>query len=309
MSRTEAKKKPAQIHVLAHSLKRTMARRRLTLADLPRFVVGEGFAGLEISDRQLAGRDRDWLDGFSQSCRAAKCALIVDINVDFTAAAERIREQEIAHAERMIDIASRLGASAMRICIGGQKLTVQKLFRKNRGIAGAAAESLWKARSENLLMRCGHLFRSNRPARLGGTAEKLKRAIACLKKITPIAGTRRLRLGIENHWGISGDPENIVRIVTEVGSPYLGTCPDTGNFPRRVDPQAALTRLAPSAVILHAKSYAFQPDGEEKRIDYQRVLTLFRLAGFSGPITVEYEGLGNDFEGCRRTRDLILKHW
>jgi len=49
--------------------------------------------------------------------------------------------------------------------------------------------------------------------------------------------------------------------------------------------------------------------GEERTIDYKTSLALFREAGFAGPITVEFEGLGNDLAGCLKTRDLVLRHW
>ena len=163
--------------------------------------------------------------------------------------------------------------------------------------------------AERLMMRLGHAYRERSSGRVKGLERKLARAVNSLKRIMPAAEEAGIRVGIENHWGISGDPRNIVRIVEEVGSPNLGTCPDLGNFPRGIEPLASLEMLAPRAVILHAKSYGFRPDGEEKTIDYPRCLGIYRRSGFDGPITVEFEGMGDDLDGCLRTRELVLRHW
>ena len=116
-----------EIYVLAHSLKRTSRREGLSLFDLPRFVRGLGFEGLEISDRQIAGLGEDALRRFAGECQNKRCGLIVDINVNFTSADRRFLDEEIEHSKRMIRMASGLGAWAMRICLGGQTVSVQKL--------------------------------------------------------------------------------------------------------------------------------------------------------------------------------------
>ena len=38
-------------------------------------------------------------------------------------------------------------------------------------------------------------------------------------------------LALENHWGLTTRPENLLRIYKEVRSPWLGINLDTGNFP------------------------------------------------------------------------------
>jgi sugar phosphate isomerase/epimerase len=307
------------IYVLAHSLKKTALRNCLALADLPRFIRDQGFAGLEISDRQLSGQNDDWLRAFAAECHSRQCGLIIDGNVDFTANNNRLFQQEIAHAQRTMVMAANLGAGIMRLCIGGQALSVQKIFSKRRNAPAAEIkqESSGQARPgstrmvqlEKMIMLIGHQFRSSRSAKIRNLDSKLTRAVNALKIIMPLAAERGLRLGIENHWGISGDPQNIVRIINEVGSPFLGTCPDLGNFPRGIEALAALRLLATHTVILHAKSYSFRADGEEKSIDYKKSLAIFWERGFAGPITVEYEGWGDDLRGCRLTRELILRHW
>jgi sugar phosphate isomerase/epimerase len=130
-----------------------------------------------------------------------------------------------------------------------------------------------------------------------------------LKEVMPIAAGHLLPVVIENHWGISSRPENIITIVEAVKSPWLGTCPDFGNFPRDVDPYDGLRILAPRALHVQAKSARFDANGEETSIDYRRALRILRDSSYDGTLAIEYEGGGRDLEGCIRTRELILKYW
>jgi sugar phosphate isomerase/epimerase len=308
------RKTAMRIFVLAHSLKRTRARNKISMADMPRFVVEHGFAGMEVSDRQFAGRGEAELRRFAAACAQSGCGLIFDVNADLTAADGALRAVEAAHARSMIALASLVGAERLRVCIGGQSLSVQRLFRRRRGrpagglneVPDSVPAALYL---ESGIMRLGHLLRESLPARVHGQERKTERAIAELLPLAAEAGKLGLRIGIENHWGVSAEPGNVVRIIAAVGSPWLGSCPDLGNFPRGIDPEAGLRLLAPYAVILHAKSYGFRPDGRERRIDYSRLLPLFSSVGFTGPITVEFEGLGDDLAGCLKTRDLVMQNW
>lgn len=303
----------ARIFVLAHSLERTRARSGLPLLSLPEFAVRHGFAGLEVSDRQFSGRSPEERRRFAGACADAGCGLLFDINADLTAGDLERRESETSHARAMIAVAAALGAERLRICVGGQALSVQRFFRRQRRRAGPPldrpASRPLAVHAAGALMRLGHLARERLPARIRGLEGKTARAVAALRGLAAFAGAAGLRLGIENHWGISGNAANLARMIDEVASPWLGSCPDLGNFPRGVDAEAGLRLLAPKAVILHAKSYAFAADGSEKRIDYARLLPIFRQAGFAGPVTVEYEGMGDDLAGCLRTRELLLRLW
>ncbi len=61
-----------------------------------------------------------------------------------------------------------------------------------------------------------------------------------------------MKVLIENHGGVSNQPEAILRIIQEVNSPNLRTSPDFGNFPpeERYD---SLQKLAPYAFLIYAK--------------------------------------------------------
>jgi sugar phosphate isomerase/epimerase len=96
---------------------------------------------------------------------------------------------------------------------------------------------------------------------------------------------------IENHWGLSSDPEWVVSLIKAVGDPGLGTLPDFGNFPETVgDRYTALARLMPHAGGVSAKCYDFADDGRETTIDFNRAMEVVRAAGYWGHVGVEYEG-------------------
>jgi sugar phosphate isomerase/epimerase len=95
---------------------------------------------------------------------------------------------------------------------------------------------------------------------------------------------------IENHGGLSSDPEWLVSLIKHIDDPHLGALPDFGNFPPEVDRYAAVQALMPYAPAVSAKCYDFGPDGAETTIDFPRMLAIVRAAGYHGHIGVEYEG-------------------
>ena len=132
-------------------------------------------------------------------------------------------------------------------------------------------------------------------------AESLRKCIQSFTELAKEAEAFDIKLVIENHWGISANPLNIVRIVDEVGSPYLGTLPDFGNFPDETRPEVfeavkpalpdgvtsteirywGLELMAPYAIGVHAKMYEFDEDGNDTRIDVARCVDIFNDRGLT----------------------------
>ena len=62
------------------------------------------------------------------------------------------------------------------------------------------------------------------------------------------------------------------------------------------------------AKAVSAKSNIFDSQGNERNIDYVKMLQIVKDAGYTGYIGVEYEGAELDEEaGVIATRDLLLK--
>jgi sugar phosphate isomerase/epimerase len=157
----------------------------------------------------------------------------------------------------------------------------------------------------------------------GATLAPLSTTIESYGRLAKSAAKLGLQLLIENHGGITADPEVIVQIVEGVG-PELKVLVDIGNFhpiflvqqalmqgqePPEIDPAPvyeAIARIAPYAGLVHAKTHGFLPDGRERYMDVVRALQIVRDAGYNGLIALEYEGVeGDPWEGTRKTLALV----
>src|SRR5262245_24596292 len=157
-----------------------------------------------------------------------------------------------------------------------------------------------------------------------GQLAPLEVTIESYGRLASAAESLGLQLLIENHGGITVDPEVIVAIVEAVGPAHLKTLVDIGNFepllsvqmaimqgrePPEADPAplySAIARIAPYAGLVHAKTHEFDERGRPRRLDVVRALRVVRDAGFAGPISLEYEGSeGDPWENTRRTKALV----
>jgi len=137
--------------------------------------------------------------------------------------------------------------------------------------------------------------------------ERVARCMETFGALAEAAASRGLRMLIENHGGVSGDPERIVRIVQGVGGTAIGTLPDFGNFPAAIR-YDALAKIAPFAGAVHAKTYAFNAQGEETTLDVGRCVRILLDAGYRGPFGIEFEGQGDDHEGVLKTKALLERY-
>ena len=144
--------------------------------------------------------------------------------------------------------------------------------------------------------------------------------IGSYRRLADRANGHGMTMTIENHGGLTADPDTIVRIVEGVGPDRLKVCLDTANFapvmghqmsptpPSGVDPEPlyeGLARIAPYAGIVHAKTVWFDRDGNHLVYDPQRTLRIVRDAGFDGPLSIEYGGGVDEWNGALRTRRIV----
>jgi sugar phosphate isomerase/epimerase len=57
--------------------------------------------------------------------------------------------------------------------------------------------------------------------------------------------------------------------------------------------------------MVHAKTYEFQKNGQERSIDFGRCFRLLRDANFDGPVVAEYDGNGDQLLGSLKTKSLV----
>ena len=125
-----------------------------------------------------------------------------------------------------------------------------------------------------------------------------------------------LVINVENHHGISSQPEWLARLVRSMDSERAGLTVDVNNFrtdidmpyerghdalPEYVDRYDGLETLMPLANWVSAKAYSFDSTGYEVTLDYPRIMRIIRDSGYEGPISIEYEGDEDPVEGLGKS--------
>ncbi|MEO2091498.1 MAG: sugar phosphate isomerase/epimerase family protein, partial [Gemmataceae bacterium] len=124
---------------------------------------------------------------------------------------------------------------------------------------------------------------------------------ACLKTAEKCGVT----LGLENHWGLGRTPEGVARIVDAVKSPWLQVTLDTGNFLE--DPYAKLEKLAGKTVLLQAKTYYGGGTWYTLDLDYEKIAGIMRKAGYTGYVSLEFEGKDDPKTAVPKSLELLRK--
>ena len=149
----------------------------------------------------------------------------------------------------------------------------------------------------------------------GRDARDRERAIAqctdSFRRLCEVGHANGVALMIENHWGISADPDVMVRVVEAVcdthGADAMHTLCDWGNWPDDVDRYEAIRKTMPLAIAVHAKVNDIDAELNHPRFDHARCLSIARDAGYDGYLGIEYEGAGEPAEGVRRGAALLRR--
>ncbi|HSP12666.1 MAG TPA: sugar phosphate isomerase/epimerase family protein, partial [Salegentibacter sp.] len=147
-------------------------------------------------------------------------------------------------------------------------------------------------------------------------------AVDGLTKLSEYASEKNINVLVENHGYLSSNAALLVEVMEEVNKENVGTLPDFGNFclKRKEGEQweaecveeypiyQGIEEMMPYAKAVSAKSYDFDEEGNETKLDYARILKTVKDAGYTGFIGVEYEGERlSEEEGIIATRDLLIK--
>lgn len=140
-------------------------------------------------------------------------------------------------------------------------------------------------------------------------------------QLADYAGKENINIIIENHGLFSSDAKLITEIIQQVNKPNFGTFPDFGNWclsakwgttqfecDKVYDRYLGVAEFLPYAKAVSAKSYNFNEKGEDKIIDYYKMLRIVKDAGYDGYIGIEYEGVElSEHEGILATKALLGK--
>ena len=64
--------------------------------------------------------------------------------------------------------------------------------------------------------------------------------------------------------------------------------------------------MLPHAAMVHAKMMDFDDAGNHPAFDLDRCVTLVIESGYSGPLSIEFEGKGDPYEAVKHGRDYLL---
>jgi sugar phosphate isomerase/epimerase len=292
------------------SIKQTFKGQAVPVTEIPAFLSAKKFQGIEISDRDIVGMRPSNLEAFNEACRQARMKVIVDINVDLTLRDVSARRNEVQHAITQLHIAHAMHTRLCRITLGGQMLSMQNLFKSKWRTSkhpkmNPGSKPLTRRSPLHSMGFLAHCLRKRMPLVPKEPASKIARAIECLKIISQTAEQLHIAIGIENHWGISSRAAWILRVIHGVASPAIGSCPDFGNWPLGVSPDEGVAQLAPHAVIAHVKSLDPRKDTSNQRASIEKKIDTLLYHGFSGPLTIEHEGIGNACRAVCCTKNAI----
>jgi sugar phosphate isomerase/epimerase len=156
----------------------------------------------------------------------------------------------------------------------------------------------------------GHIrvFGGNIPA--GATEDQAANWVAeILEPASDYSGRHGIVLGLENHGGITDKAENIVKIVKQVNSPWVGINLDTANFRTRIYEQIEM--IAPYAVNVQVKAMVKDENGPAPS-DWDRVAKMLVANKYRGYLALEYEEKEPALEATprlfKKLREVCARH-
>jgi sugar phosphate isomerase/epimerase len=156
----------------------------------------------------------------------------------------------------------------------------------------------------------------------GQSDEKKTASIDSLSRLGEYASPMSINVVVENHGSDSSKGFWIADVMKKINKPNVGTLPDFGNFcithpwgttqegcENQYDIYKGIEEMLPFAKGVSAKTYDFDDEGEQPRMDYKKLLAIVKASGFKGYIGVEFEGNTQPEEaGIRQTKALLEKY-
>lgn len=244
-----------------------------------------GFDGFELLQRQLV--DKDQLPDNATLQKIKRHAFLLGLDLmgysthqGFLSPDQAKRDAQIKHTIDCIEQAYAMGIPTMRV---------------NSGTWGTSKDF------DELMAKRG----VEKPLEGFTEEDAYGWVIESYKKILPVAEKCGVVLGLENHWGLGVTPEGVKRVVDTIASPWLKVTLDTGNFLE--DPYDRLTKLAKDTVLLQAKTYFGGGVWYTLELDYPRIAKIMKDAGFSGYVSLEFEGKEDPLTAIPKSLDLLRK--
>jgi sugar phosphate isomerase/epimerase len=199
------------------------------------------------------------------------------------------------------DSCRKYGVKSLLIMVDGEgDLADSSLVKRTK-----AVENHYKWIKAAKFLGC-HSIRVNAAGR-GTMGQMQSAAIDGLSKLSDYAAGFDINVIVENHGGNSSIGKWLSEIMKTVNKPNCGTLPDLGNF-YEYDRYKGVAEMMPYAKGVSGKTYDFDAEGNETKVDFVKMMKIISDAKYTGYIDVEYEGnsLSED-EGIKASIALIKK--
>jgi sugar phosphate isomerase/epimerase len=211
------------------------------------------------------------------------------------------KAEDTEYLTKLKDECTKFGVKSLLIMVDGEG----NLADTSAAVRQKAVENHYKWVKAAQFLGC-HSIRVNAAGR--GTMGQMQfAAIDGLTKLSDYAAKYNINVIVENHGGNSSIGKWLAEVMKTVNRPNCGTLPDLGNF-YEYDRYAGTKELMPYAKGVSGKTYDFDAEGNETKVDYVKMMKIIADANYSGYIDVEYEGnrLSED-EGIKATIALLKK--
>jgi len=267
--------------VIAHIMKLSLAgwslqkffraiENPLKMLDYPRFVREQfGIEAVELNNTFFESTRPEYLDKLRTAAFDAGVTMLnlaIDEHGDLSDGDPTRRAIAIANYARWIPVAAYLGMPTIRANSGGADVNMNDM------------------------------------AALSGATDC---CIDSFRRLCDVGIRHGVQITIENHWGLSFNPDFIVLLAQCVerthGKGPLGVLADFGNWPDTLDRYQALEKIMPYASATHAKVNDIDEHLNHPRFDHKRCIDIAKRAGYDGYLGIEYESDQVDpIEGIRR---------
>jgi L-ribulose-5-phosphate 3-epimerase len=240
-----------------------------------------GFDGFEILQRQLLSTE------LAELMKIKRRAFLLGLDLmgysthqGFLSPDKEVRKKNLDDTVRCLEQAYQLGIPTMRV---------------NSGTWGTS-------KSFDELMANGG---EEKPVEGYNEEHAYGWVIEAYQELAKEAEKRGVIMGLENHWGLGRTVEGVKRVVEAVNSPWLRVTLDTGNFLE--DPYDRLAALAKETVLMQAKTYFGGGVWYTLELDYNRIAKIMRDAGYTGYVSLEFEGKEDPLVAIPKSLEMLRK--
>ncbi len=140
-----------------------------------------------------------------------------------------------------------------------------------------------------------------------GRSMSMKSLLRSFKELNRYAGEKGVSLLVENHGGLSDDPDNLIKVIQETPGPKIYANPDFGNFAENIR-YPGLKKLLPyTNHIVCAKVTRFDGNWNHIDFDFDKCFRIYEDSGFKGVYSGEqwHQEIQSDYE---KIADWIIEH-